>query len=239
MDSQPDQPQPLERSGNGSPAPRPPSHNLAARMARWSSRHRKKAFWGWLVFVILAFAIGNAMGSTPISDVDSYTGESHDAEAALDRAGLRPHSEVVFIQSDKLTIEDPQFQAAVEDVTHPPPEDPVRREREVAASWRERGVRGRPRRPRRLRGRRRLDLEAKERIDPILAAVASVQKRHPDLAVEQFGSVSANKAVNETITDDLKSAGPAFVADHADPAHDHLRDPRRGGRAAADRAQRP
>ena len=32
----------------------PSSHNLAARMARWSSRHRKKAFWGWLAFVILA-----------------------------------------------------------------------------------------------------------------------------------------------------------------------------------------
>ena len=38
-------------------------HNLAARMARWSSKHRKKAFWGWLAFVILAFAIGNMVGS--------------------------------------------------------------------------------------------------------------------------------------------------------------------------------
>ena len=56
------------------------------------------------------------MGSTPISDVDGYNGESHDAEAALDRAGLRPQSEVVFIQSDKLTIKDPQFKAAVADV---------------------------------------------------------------------------------------------------------------------------
>ncbi len=53
------------------------------------------------------------MGSTPISDLDGYNGESHDAEVALDRAGLRPQSEVVFIQSDKLTIKDPQFEAAV------------------------------------------------------------------------------------------------------------------------------
>ena len=50
-------------------------------------------------------------------------------------------------------------------------------------------------------------VEAKERIDPVLAATAAVQKRHPDLAVEQFGSASAAKAVNATITDDLKSAG--------------------------------
>src|SRR5687767_12700612 len=113
---EPDQP---DASGNGAatpPAP-PPAHNLAARMARWSSRHRKKAFWGWLAFVIVAFAIGNAMGSTQISDVDQFSGESGRAEAALDRAGLRPHSEVVFIQSDELTIEAPQFRAAVEDVT--------------------------------------------------------------------------------------------------------------------------
>src|SRR5215208_3187157 len=95
----------------------PPTHNLAARMARWSSKNRKKAFWGWLVFVILAFAIGNAIGPNLISDVDNFNGESHRAEAALDRAGLRPQSEVVFIQSDKLTANDPEFKAAVQDVT--------------------------------------------------------------------------------------------------------------------------
>ena len=94
----------------------PSSHNLAARMARWSSKHRKKAFWGWLAFVILAFAIGNMAGSKPISDVDQFSGESHDAEAALDGAGLRPTSEVVFLQSEELTIKDPGFQAAVADV---------------------------------------------------------------------------------------------------------------------------
>ena len=207
MDSQPDQPQPLERSGNGSPAPRPPSHNLAARMGRWSSRHRKKAFWGWLAFVILAFAIGNAMGSTQISDVDQNTGESREAEAALDRAGLRPHSEVVFIQSDELTIEDPQFRAAVEDVTTRLPKiqyvenvkSPLDGESAVSedghAALVDFEIAGKD------------NLEARERVDPTLAAVASIQKQHPDLTVEQFGSVSANKAVNETISDDLKSAG--------------------------------
>src|SRR4029453_317435 len=50
-------------------------------------------------------------------------------------------------------------------------------------------------------------IEAADRIDPVLAAVAAAQERHPDLAVEQIGSASSNKAVNETITDDLASAG--------------------------------
>jgi RND superfamily putative drug exporter len=175
-------------------------------MARWSSKHRKKAFWGWLAFVILAFAIGNMVGSKQISDVDSFNGESHDAEAALDRAGLRPQSEVVFIQSDKLTIRDPRFEAAVNDVTRSLPKvpyvqnvtSPLSGESAVSkdghAALVDFDVAGD-------------STEARERIDPVLAAVAAAQKRHPDLAVEQFGSASAQKAVQETIGDDLKSAG--------------------------------
>ena len=29
---------------------------LAARAGRWSAQHRKKAIWGWLAFVLIAFA---------------------------------------------------------------------------------------------------------------------------------------------------------------------------------------
>src|SRR5436190_23909507 len=94
-----------------------PKHNLAARMAVWSSRHWKKAFWGWLAFVVVVFMVGNMVGTTSISDVDQFSGESHKAEVALHDAGLRPVKEAVFIQSDKLTLKDPAFQAAVGDVT--------------------------------------------------------------------------------------------------------------------------
>jgi RND superfamily putative drug exporter len=175
-------------------------------MARWSSRHRKKAFWGWLAFVVLAFAIGNAVGPNLVSDIDNFNGESHDAEVALDGAGLRPQSEVVFVQSDTLTVEDPQFQATIEDVTSSLPKVPyvqnIRSPLEGESATSEDGhaalvnfdVAGD-------------STEARDRIDPVLAAVAAVQKRHPDLAVEQFGDASANKAVNDTIADDLTSAG--------------------------------
>ena len=191
-------------------ASHPSSRNLAARMARWSSRHRKRAFWGWLVFVVLAFAIGNAVGPNLISDIDNFNGESHDAEVALDNAGLRPQSEVVFIQSDNLTIEDPQFRATVEDATTtlakvPYVENvksPLRGESAVSEDGHAALV--------------DLDVagdstEAKDRIDPVLDATAAVQKRHPELAVEQFGSASANKAVTETITEDLGKAGMLSV----------------------------
>ena len=215
----------------------PSSHNLAARMARWSSKHRKKAFWGWLAFVILAFAIGNAVGPNLISDVDNFNGESHDAEAALDRAGLRPQSEVVFIQSDKLTIKDPEFKAAVQDVTSHLPKvpyvenvkSPLLGESAVSedghAALVDFDVAGD-------------SVEARDRIDPVLAAVAAAQKRHPDLAVEQFGSASANKAVNDTITDDLASAGMLSLPVTLILLTHHVRDARGGRGAAVDRAER-
>ena len=112
----------------------PSAHNVAARMARWSSKHRKMAFWGWLALVIVAFAIGNAVGANNISDVDNFNGESHDAEAALDRAGLRPQSEVVFVQSDRLTIKDPQFRAAIADLTARLPKIPPDQSRGTRAT---------------------------------------------------------------------------------------------------------
>src|SRR5688572_23252315 len=102
----------------------PASYNLAARMARWSSRHRKKAFWGWRAFVIVAFAIGNAVGPNLISDLDNLNRESHDAEVALDNARLLPQSEVVFIQSDQFSVKDPQCKAAAQDVTRRLPKLP-------------------------------------------------------------------------------------------------------------------
>src|SRR3954454_17323439 len=92
-------------------------HNLAARMAAWSGRHRKKAIWGWLAVVVVVFMAGNMIGTTSISDVDQFSGESHKAEVALQNAGLRPVKESVFIQSDKLTVKDPAFRPAVGDVT--------------------------------------------------------------------------------------------------------------------------
>src|SRR3954467_3698429 len=91
-------------------------HNLAARMAVWSGRHRKKAFWGWLAFVLVVFMAGNMVGTTQISDVDQFSGESHKAEVALQNAGLRPVKESVFIQSDTLTVKARACQAAGGDV---------------------------------------------------------------------------------------------------------------------------
>jgi hypothetical protein len=105
-DPEPDSP---STSENGAPTPPPPpARNLAARVACWSAQHRKKAILGWFAFVLVTFFVGmNVIGQKDISDIDRYSGEARDAEQALDDAGLRPVEEIVLVQSDELTIEDP------------------------------------------------------------------------------------------------------------------------------------
>ena len=154
---QPEPEQP-DTSGNGAVTPPPPAHNLAARMARWSGQHRKKAIFGWFAFVLVVFFVGtNVIGQKDIADVDQFSGESGEAEQALDRAGLRPIEEVVFVQSDKLTVADPEFQGAVEDVVDRLSAIRYVENVDVAAHRRQRGLGRRPRRPGGLRDRRRLD----------------------------------------------------------------------------------
>jgi uncharacterized membrane protein YdfJ with MMPL/SSD domain len=184
----------------------PENHNLAARMAVWSSRHRRKAFWGWLAFVVAVFAIGNAVGTTNISDVDQFSGESHRAEQALDRSGLRPVKEVVFVQSKTLTVKDSEFRAAVADLTarlsrvkyveHV--RSPLSGDSEVSANGHAALVNFE------IAGD---STEAKDRVDPTLAAVAAVQARHGTLDIEQIGGASTQKVVQKVIGDDLAKAG--------------------------------
>jgi uncharacterized membrane protein YdfJ with MMPL/SSD domain len=197
-----------DTSGNGAATPpSPQAHNLAARMARWSGRHRRKAIFGWLAFVLVTFIVGsNVIVQKNISDVDGYSGEARDAEQALEDAGMRPTEEVVFVQSDELTIEDPEFQAAVEDVTGrisqirhvENVESPLTGDGEVSAD-----------------GHAALvgfeiagdSMETKDRVVPTLDATAAVQADHPDLAIEQFGGASSNEAIDKVIKDDLGKAG--------------------------------
>ena len=39
------------------------NRNLAARMGRWSADHWKTATFGWLAFVVVAFALGGMVGT--------------------------------------------------------------------------------------------------------------------------------------------------------------------------------
>src|SRR6266513_1100306 len=56
---------------------------FAARMGRWSAQHRKTAIWGWIAFVVVAFVIGNAVGTQRPYHQD-YIGDSGQAAKPFD-----------------------------------------------------------------------------------------------------------------------------------------------------------
>jgi uncharacterized membrane protein YdfJ with MMPL/SSD domain len=181
------------------------SRNLAQRAAHWSAEHRKTAILGWLAFVLVAVMVGNAVGSKTIQDADLYSGESHRAEQTLYDAGMRPNDEHVLIQSQKLTVDDPEFKAAIadavarlrrtEDVTNVV--SPLTGGAPISADKHSVLV------DFEITGD---SLEAADRIELSQAAVDALADAHPGLRVEQFGSVSSNKELQDTFASDLGQA---------------------------------
>jgi RND superfamily putative drug exporter len=186
------------------------ARGIAGRAAHWSAEHRKTAILGWLGFVVIAVMLGTSIGQNQISSVDRYSGEAHEAEKALDGAGLRPNSEVVFVQSEMLTVEDAEFSAAIGQVTRRLAQ--VQYVENVKSPLAGGGAVTSDRHAALVEFEIAGDsTEAAERVDPSLEAVAAVAARHPDLVVEQFGDASANGAVQDTIGDDLKKAGELSI----------------------------
>jgi uncharacterized membrane protein YdfJ with MMPL/SSD domain len=183
------------------------STNLAGRMGRWSAQHRKTAIFGWLGFVVVAFALGIVSGTTQIEQATSGVGESGRVDKLLHDEFERPAGESVLIQSDSLTVKDAAFAAAVEEVVAKvtaldavtnvrSPLDPEnagqvgQAGRAVLVDF---DITGDPD-------------DATTRIDPVVAAVKDAQAAHPDLFIGSFG-VSADKEVEGAFMDDLKKAG--------------------------------
>ncbi|HSE80912.1 MAG TPA: MMPL family transporter [Gaiellaceae bacterium] len=181
--------------------------NIAARMGRWSARHRKTAIFGWLAFVVIAFAVGIVSGTTKIEQATSGVGESGRVDKLLHEEFVQPAGESVLVQSETLTVQDPAFAAAVEDVVAKvsaleavtnvrsplDPENAGQIGQGGRAALVEFQIRGDPD-------------DATTKIDPVVAAVDDVQAAHPELFIGSFG-VSADKEVEGAFMDDLKKAG--------------------------------
>ena len=202
-----DRRQPRRRVPDGTESQPPkPSKNVAARAAYWSASHRKTAIIGWFAFVVVAFMLGRGLGTEQLSQVDQFSGESGRAEKALDESGLRPIEEIVLVQSGSLTIDDPEFQAAIQEVSGKLSrtkyvenvKSPLDGEGDVTPDGHAALVNFE------IAGD---STEARDRVDAALDVTAAVQNQHPDLKVEQFGGASAEKAVNDVIQGDLGKAG--------------------------------
>ncbi|HYI81530.1 MAG TPA: MMPL family transporter [Thermoleophilaceae bacterium] len=180
-------------------------HNIAARAGRWSARHRKKAIFGWLAFVIASVAIGGALGVNTLESEDSGVGESGRADKTLHESFPDETNESVLVQSAKLKATDPAFRSGVDDTVE-----------RLEAAKDVRGVVSPYSSDHQISedGHSALiefelggDPEtATDRIDPALAATAAAAKGNPELRIEQFGDASADKAISKQFGDDFKKA---------------------------------
>jgi RND superfamily putative drug exporter len=162
--------------------------NLAARVGRWSAQHRKAAILGWIVFVVLAVVVGGKIGQNDLEESATGSGESKRGDMIVEAAGFPEQSEEqVLIQGESTDA--PAVTAAVRDVTRrleriegiTKVEPPVasRDGRSLLVSFTMRGS----------------DEQAEKLVEQPLAAVAAAQAAHPGVRVEEFGQVSATKAI--------------------------------------------
>ena len=181
--------------------------NFAARVGRWSANHWKTSVFGWLAFAIIAFALGQVVGSHELGDADTASGETARAERIFEHAGFADvATESVLVQSSALTATDAAFKATIADVSarlralpgvksvsspYGDAEDRISKDGHAALVQFD--VRG--------------DGEtASGRIEPMLTAVSEAQKEHPQFFIGEFGGASAEHQVDSAQEKDLKRA---------------------------------
>ncbi|MCW8377302.1 MMPL family transporter [Streptomyces justiciae] len=180
---------------------------LAARAGGWSARHRWAAVGIWVLFVVLAMGLGSAAGRVDVDESEGLKGETHTAARIVKDAGIEePAGETVLVQAKDggLKATDAEFRAAVNavvqavdatgkvtDVTSPYDTDTVSKDgRSALVQFDMKG-----------------DAEtAGERVEPVLDAVAKVQKDHADLRIEEIGGASMQKTFDDAFGDDFQKA---------------------------------
>jgi RND superfamily putative drug exporter len=187
-----------------------PSYNIAGRTGRWSARHRKTAILGWIAFVVLAFMVGGQIGTKTLTDEQAGVGDSGRADRIMATAYPKHHDELVLIQSASGKYTDPAFRAALADVSQrlkaiegvTEVSEPYRDDRRVAVSPDGSAMRlmfeipGDPE-----------NAKVAETVDATVAATAAAQKAHPGLRIEQSGTGSTEKEIEELFGSDLSKAG--------------------------------
>jgi uncharacterized membrane protein YdfJ with MMPL/SSD domain len=191
------------------------NYNIAARMGHWSATHWKTAVFGWLAFVIAAAALGILVGQKTTSMQSTDVGQAKRADNILKQAGFPqsdPLTEIVVIQSPRLTVTDPQFRLAINDVVRAVTPfntiDNIRsplqqgnagqvsRDRHTAlVEWQMRGD----------------EKTAARNVSALTRATDTVAKVHPDLFIGEAGTASSTKAFNAMFSKQVAQAGERSI----------------------------
>ena len=186
---------------------------LATRAAKWSAANWKKAAFGWLAFALTAATVGQAVGTVKLTEAEQGSGESAKAQTMLERAGFgQLADEAVLVQSARLKVADRRFTAVlglvvdrlegmaqVRDVRSPLAHTDAgavsRDGHSVLVQFSIRGSAD----------------TAPSRVQPVLSAVAAIQRRSPGFTVAEFGEASAARALSSAHSGDLALAAELSV----------------------------
>ncbi|MEU5598302.1 MMPL family transporter [Streptomyces sp. NPDC020298] len=167
------------------------------RIASWSARHPWKAVLGWLLFVALCLGVGGAVGTHGATTADYRVGEAGRAEAMAAEGHLeRLSTEQVLISARSGALGERADTAA----------------RDLAARMKRLPEVASVAAPVRSSNGRLLMVEvsvkgeerdAKDKVGALLAQTGAVQRAHPELLLQETGSPSISKGVDEQRGDDL------------------------------------
>jgi len=189
------------------------SDNFTSRVASWSAAHRGAVVSGWLVFVLVAFALGSLAGMVQLKALEAENGQSRLADLTQAQQFPRERAgEEVLIQSRSGQLAGTEYRAAVTDLVSRLSRIPsVAVIRSPLAA----GNAGQISK----NGRAALVTfqvagdpdTAQDRVAPALAATAAVQHSYPGLFIGEVGVASTNKAVNKLVGDDFHKAEATSV----------------------------
>ncbi|MDE3133811.1 MAG: MMPL family transporter [Acidobacteriota bacterium] len=182
--------------------------NIAYRAGRWSAAHWKTATLLWLLVVICATIGGRLAGTVSLTDAEQSNGQSALAQRLLNHHGFPNHAtETVLVQNDELKVSGQRFRSEIGTVVarlqsmpqvealHSPliPGNAGQIAKNGHAAVVSFDMRGNPD-------------TAQNRVQPILNAVAKLQRDSHGFTVAEFGDASGALASQNSVNSGLSQA---------------------------------
>ena len=182
--------------------------NIAYRAGRWSAAHWKTATLLWLLVVVGATVGGKLAGTVSLSNSQQGSGQSAVAQRMLNDSGFANHAgETVLVQSRALAVSSPRFRNEVRTVVsrlNALPEidalkSPLaaRNSGQIAKNGHAAVVN--------FNMRGSAD-SAQNRVQPVLNAVASLQRSSHGFTVAEFGDASGSLAQQNSVNGGIATA---------------------------------